>query len=159
MLRQSPSRNQRSKGFKLKSVLQICVLLVICIWLLYQVKHFRNSMANKESTKETSEKVRSGHEIMRLGRKGLHPEVKEKFPENEIHGEGKEVPEEEEEEEEEESRAEGNGDDARGAADDDMDGRDQDRLEEEEEEEEEESDQAEDFVDDDDKDREEESER
>ncbi|KAJ9674130.1 hypothetical protein PVL29_023592 [Vitis rotundifolia] len=137
MLRQSPSRNQRSKGFKLKPVLQICVLLAICIWLLYQVKHF--------------EKVGSGHEIMRLGRKDLHPELVEEGLENERHGEGKEDPEDEEEE----SRAEENGDEARGAGDDEMDGRDQDRLEEEEE-----SEQGEDFVDEEeDKDREEGSER
>ncbi|XP_039053498.1 protein bfr2-like [Hibiscus syriacus] len=39
MFRVSPSRNQRSKGLKVKHALQICVLLGICIWLLYQVKH------------------------------------------------------------------------------------------------------------------------
>uniref|UniRef100_F6H157 Uncharacterized protein n=1 Tax=Vitis vinifera TaxID=29760 RepID=F6H157_VITVI len=150
MLRQSPSRNQRSKGFKLKPVLQICVLLVICIWLLYQVKHFGDKMAYKGSTKRISEKVGSGHEIRRLGRKDLHPELVEEGLENERHGEGKEDPEDEEEE----SRAEENGDEARGAGDDEMDGRDQDRLEEEE------SDQGEDFVDEEeDKDREDGSER
>nr|GMD84969.1 proline-, glutamic acid- and leucine-rich protein 1-like [Ipomoea batatas] len=37
LLKQSSSRNLRAKGFKLKHGVQICVILAICIWLLYQV--------------------------------------------------------------------------------------------------------------------------
>ncbi|XP_019172871.1 PREDICTED: protein PFC0760c-like [Ipomoea nil] len=39
MFKQSPSgRMNRSRGFKVKNVLQICVLLAVCLWLVYQVK-------------------------------------------------------------------------------------------------------------------------
>lgn len=39
MYKHSLSRNQRSRGFKVKQVLQICVLVTVCFWLIYQVKH------------------------------------------------------------------------------------------------------------------------
>ncbi|XP_042452382.1 uncharacterized protein LOC122036998 [Zingiber officinale] len=52
MLRQVSSRNQRGKvGLKMKNVLQICLLIAICIWLLYQIKH---SHDKKEAFKETN---------------------------------------------------------------------------------------------------------
>ncbi|CAH1439485.1 unnamed protein product [Lactuca virosa] len=38
MLKQSASRNQRAKGFKVKHAIQICVLLLVCVWLIYQWK-------------------------------------------------------------------------------------------------------------------------
>ncbi|XWS14849.1 hypothetical protein CRYUN_Cryun35bG0043800 [Craigia yunnanensis] len=58
MLKQSASRNQRYKGFKVKHVLQICALLALCIWLLNQVRNtydkkgtgiFQKVMKNNES--------------------------------------------------------------------------------------------------------------
>ncbi|URE10404.1 hypothetical protein MUK42_36402 [Musa troglodytarum] len=40
MLRQVSGRNQRGKGgFKTKNVLHVCLLVAICVWLLYQMKH------------------------------------------------------------------------------------------------------------------------
>ncbi|KAH1164495.1 hypothetical protein AAZX31_01G226200 [Glycine max] len=39
MIKQSSSRNNRSKGIKVKHVLQIILLLGVCFWLIYQVKH------------------------------------------------------------------------------------------------------------------------
>ncbi|CAL9072215.1 unnamed protein product [Musa textilis] len=39
MLRQVTSRNQRSKGFTMKNALQVCLLVIVCAWILYQIKH------------------------------------------------------------------------------------------------------------------------
>ncbi|KAK9270244.1 hypothetical protein L1049_025821 [Liquidambar formosana] len=145
MLKQSLSRNQRSKGFKVKHALQICVLLAICIWLLYQVKHsYDKKKAYGESSVKLSEKVQSGHEILKIGRKGLDPLVEETASENEKRGR--------EEEEEEESRVDENDDEGRGGGDDETDAHDQARAEEEEYE------QGEDLIDVQDEEREEESE-
>lgn len=79
LLKQSSSRNLRAKGFRLKHAFQICVLLAFCIWLLYQV--------NKSGSKNTavegggSETSREGGEnslqILKLGRKGLNPEIED----------------------------------------------------------------------------------
>ncbi|RZC81047.1 hypothetical protein C5167_043621 [Papaver somniferum] len=79
MFKQSPSRNQRSKGgFKVKHALQIGVLLAVCIWLLYQVKHSHDKKkAFDESNAQVSEKLESDHELIRLGRKDLIPRVEE----------------------------------------------------------------------------------
>ncbi|MBA0551791.1 hypothetical protein Golob_022654, partial [Gossypium lobatum] len=60
MFRLSPGRNQRSKGLKVKHALQICVLVGICIWLLYQVKHSGEKKAIYE---------KSGSDVVKLGRK------------------------------------------------------------------------------------------
>ncbi|WOK99213.1 hypothetical protein Cni_G07925 [Canna indica] len=39
MLRQVATRNQRSKGFTLKNALQLCLLVIVCSWIIYQIKH------------------------------------------------------------------------------------------------------------------------
>ena len=39
MLRQVTTRNQRAKGFTVKSVVQVCLLVLVCAWILYQIKH------------------------------------------------------------------------------------------------------------------------
>ncbi|XP_074568085.1 uncharacterized protein LOC141824661 [Curcuma longa] len=70
MLRQVSSRNQRGKGcHKMKTVLHMCLLIAICIWLLCQMKH---SHDKKETFEERSEK---GDErrfnIRRFGREDL----------------------------------------------------------------------------------------
>ncbi|PQQ10772.1 neurofilament medium polypeptide [Prunus yedoensis var. nudiflora] len=62
MLKQSPSRNQRSKGFKVKHALQMFLLLAICIWLLYQLKHSHDKKAYEESSAKISGKMQNGHE-------------------------------------------------------------------------------------------------
>ncbi|XP_045799374.1 leiomodin-3-like [Trifolium pratense] len=52
MLKQSPNRNQRTNGYKVKQGLKIFTLIVLAIWLLYQLKH--------------------SQETKILGRKGFH---------------------------------------------------------------------------------------
>lgn len=142
MLKQSPSRNLRSKGFKVKHAIQICLLLAICIWLLYQVKHsHEKKKVYEESAAKKSEKVQSGHEIIKLGRKDLHPQLEETALETLS-------TEEELEEEVEETKTEETEDEGRGGGDDEIDGRDQERVEEEE------SEQVEDLIDEEDRERE-----
>ncbi|TKY70697.1 hypothetical protein E2542_SST06988 [Spatholobus suberectus] len=66
MFSSSPQRNSRCKDFKVKQALQICVLLGVCIWMVYLVQHSREKKtAYSEDTKTGSE----------LGRKDPHPYV------------------------------------------------------------------------------------
>lgn len=93
MIKRNPSsRNQRSKGFKVKHVLQAILLLGVCFWLIYQVKH--NHDKKKEFDKnDTKLPIRTEtDQILKLGRKDLHP-GKVEADKNEKH-------EEEEEEDE-----------------------------------------------------------
>ncbi|KAL5559868.1 hypothetical protein UlMin_036079 [Ulmus minor] len=144
MLKQSPSRNQRSKEFKVKHALHICLLLAICIWLLYQLKHNHDKKkAYGDSSSKLSGKLQNGNEIIKLGRRDLQPRVKEASFEIKM-PEGKE-------EVEESKLEEIDGDDGRGGGDDEIDGRDQERAEEEE------SEEVEDLIDDEDREREEET--
>ncbi|XP_020588463.1 nucleomorphin-like [Phalaenopsis equestris] len=80
MMRLSASRNQRSKGgFRVKLVLQICLLLAICTWLLYQVKHShdkKKAFEDKISQIASMEVSKQPH-LFDLGRKSL-PLLKEK---------------------------------------------------------------------------------
>jgi hypothetical protein len=138
MLKQSPSKNQRTKGFKVKHAIHICLLLAICIWLLFQVKP---SHEKKTTYEESSKKT---PEIIKSGRKELHPRVEETT----LEIEGKE----EFEEEVEDSKPEEGEDEGRGGGDDEIDGHDQERIEEEE------SEEAEDVVDEEDRESEERSE-
>ncbi|PKA65976.1 hypothetical protein AXF42_Ash010385 [Apostasia shenzhenica] len=74
MMRQSSSRIQRSKGgFRLKYVLQICLLLAICTWLLYQVKHSHDKKRAFEEriTKFTSKVSEKQQDLFNFGRKSL----------------------------------------------------------------------------------------
>lgn len=148
----SPSRNARSKGFKVKHVLQICLLLAVCFWLIYQVKHSHDK--NKEfdaNDVKVSSNTQAGNEVVKFGRKDLHPRIDE--PKSEKHGEEEneeeeeaggaeeeeskhdEEPEEEEEtkhfeeQEEEESKVDERVDEGRGDGDDEIDENDQDRAE------------------------------
>ncbi|CAN7015743.1 unnamed protein product [Brassica rapa subsp. trilocularis] len=97
-MKKTSSRSQRgSRGIKGKHVLQICVLLGVCIWLIYQVKY---SHDKKKEFYETDDKKLSEKEdgLVKLGRKdllpGYHKNVEEKHvedDEDEDHGEeGKE---------------------------------------------------------------------
>ncbi|KAL2529368.1 hypothetical protein Fot_21969 [Forsythia ovata] len=78
MLKPSGSRNQRSKSLKVKHALQICLLLAICIWLLYQVKQSYN-MKSKLEEKSVSTQVSGNGEsvlpILKLGRKDIKPQL------------------------------------------------------------------------------------
>lgn len=74
MIKRNPtSRNQRSKGFKVKHVLQVILLLGVCFWLIYQVKH--NHDKKKEFDKNDMKlPIRTEtDQILKLGRKDLHP--------------------------------------------------------------------------------------
>ena len=156
MLKRLPSRTQRSKGIRAKHVLQICLLLGVCFWLIYQVKH------SHDKKKEFDENdVKSGIRrvtdvgIPKLGRKDLHPlediirnekqeeeeEVEPLVEEEEQHGEEREEeenkndPQEQEDEEEnnkeeaEENKDEEAEDGGRGGGDDEIDENDQERKE------------------------------
>ncbi|GMH24623.1 hypothetical protein Nepgr_026466 [Nepenthes gracilis] len=84
MFKLSPRRNQRSKGFKVKHVLQLCVLLGVGIWLLYQIQNSHNKKAVDEEGSKVSEKLQDGFEKLKLGRKDLHPhDAEEKNQEEE----------------------------------------------------------------------------
>ncbi|XP_004230671.1 uncharacterized protein [Solanum lycopersicum] len=72
MYKQSPSRNHRSKGVKVKNVLQICLLLAVCFWLIYQVKHSHDKKKEfDEDDAKSSIKSGSINELVKLGRKDL----------------------------------------------------------------------------------------
>lgn len=96
-MKKPSSRSQRgSKGIKGKHVLQICVLLGVCIWLIYQVKYSHDK--KKEFYEKDGEKssVVSEREdgLVKLGRKDLLPGYHNNQNENE-----KRVEEDEDEEE------------------------------------------------------------
>lgn len=144
MLKQSPSRNLRSKGFKVKHFIQVFLLLAIGVWLVNQFKHsYDKKAAYEDSTGKISEEVGGDNEVVRLGRKGLHPRVRETGLEIESHGDKAEFEEETDEIKPGEIEDEGSG------GDDEIDGHGQVRTDEEETEE------VEDLIDVDDKEREE----
>lgn len=144
MLKQSSSRNLRSKGFKVKHFIQVFLLLAIGVWLVNQLKHsYQKKAAYEDSTGKISEEVRGDYEVVKLGRKGLHPRVRETGLEIENHEGKAELEEEIEEIKPGEIEDEGSG------GDEEIDGHDQVRTEEEETEE------VEDLIDVDDKEREE----
>lgn len=141
ILKQSSSKNLRSKGFKVKHFLQICLLLAICFWLLHQVrKSYDRKKAYEEGTATQSE-VKSEHEGIKLGRKDVRLPVQQVT----LEGERQEV-DETKKGKPEESKDEG----GRGG-DDEIDGNQQDKSEEEEPEE------VEDLIDEEDREREEET--
>ncbi|PRQ20806.1 hypothetical protein RchiOBHm_Chr7g0232141 [Rosa chinensis] len=147
MLKQSPSRNQRVKGFKVKHAVQISLLLAICIWLVYQLNHSHGKKALEVSSAEKiSGEVQNEHGVLELGRRGLRPHVEETSMDVGRHREK----EEESEEEADETKAEESEEEGRGG-EDEVDGHDQEKSEEE-------SEGVEDLIDEDDTEREEESE-
>nr|KAJ0197535.1 hypothetical protein LSAT_V11C700375180 [Lactuca sativa] len=74
MYRPSPVRNPRSKGIKSKNVLQICLLLAVCFWLIFQVKRSHEKKKEFDNTKiSLSTSKQSNDEIAKLGRKDLQP--------------------------------------------------------------------------------------
>ncbi|XP_057972916.1 uncharacterized protein LOC131161285 [Malania oleifera] len=153
MLKKCPSGNQRTKGLKVKHAVQICLLIVIGVWLLYKVEHSHAKKEGyEESSVEISEKMQSKYGILKFGRKHLQPKVEEmeKAMDNKRHGEKEE--EEEPGEKDEEVKPEAREDEEGLGRDDEIDGHDQDDAEEEEIE------KLEDFLDEDLKDREDENE-
>ncbi|KAG8645735.1 cilia- and flagella-associated protein 251 [Manihot esculenta] len=78
MIKRAPSRNARTRGFKVKHVLQICLLLGVCFWLIYQLKHSHDKKKElDEYEAQISVRTQSDVGISNLGRKGLHPRVQE----------------------------------------------------------------------------------
>lgn len=79
MFRQSPGRSQRSKGIKVKHVLQLCFLIAICFWLIYQVKHSHDKKKEfDESDAKVSMRTQDSNEMIpKFGRKDLKPKVDE----------------------------------------------------------------------------------
>ncbi|CAN6309531.1 unnamed protein product [Urochloa humidicola] len=77
MLRQSSSRNHRSRGLKLKKALQITLLILVSVWLIYQVKHsYEKKVAYSEDEGNDLHKDDKGQgEEIRLGRKDLPPKM------------------------------------------------------------------------------------
>ncbi|XP_010941976.1 uncharacterized protein [Elaeis guineensis] len=69
MMRQVSSRNQRSKGLRVKNVLQLCLLAAVCFWLVYQLKHSYNKNMTLEERKVSEKIVESELEFLKLGRK------------------------------------------------------------------------------------------
>lgn len=67
MLLQSNSRNQRSKGSKVKNIVQVTVLLAVAIWLLYQIK--RSHDKNNEYAENDGNEFSNGDGDIHLGRK------------------------------------------------------------------------------------------
>ncbi|CAL5381965.1 unnamed protein product [Camellia sinensis] len=136
MFKQSPSRNHRSKGIKVKRVLQICVLLAVCFWLVYQVKHSHDKKKeyDENDAKISHEKHFDG-EISKIGRKAILPGLEEatmkndEVEEEETGGEEEENKQHDEEEQEEEDKIEEKEDEGRGGGDDEIDERDQEKSE------------------------------
>ncbi|KAL8487746.1 hypothetical protein ACS0TY_024177 [Phlomoides rotata] len=71
MLKQSSSRNLRSKSLKVKHGLQLFVIAAVCIWIIYQVKqpHKKKELISEE------EKVTKVENEYQIGRKHLKPEL------------------------------------------------------------------------------------
>ncbi|KAL6843489.1 hypothetical protein ACP4OV_026551 [Aristida adscensionis] len=78
MLRQSSSRNHRSKGLKLKKALQISLLVLVSVWLLYQVKHSYEKKAAvyaEDEPHDLHKDDKNQGEMTKLGRKDLPPKM------------------------------------------------------------------------------------
>lgn len=93
MYRHSPNRHQKSKGFRLKHVLQICVLVAVCFWLIYQVKHSHDKRKQfDENDAKTSRDMEMNNAVLKLGRKDLNPQ--EKGPNKDLESHDEEAEEE-----------------------------------------------------------------
>ncbi|KAL2512046.1 RNA polymerase-associated protein LEO1 [Abeliophyllum distichum] len=142
MYRHSPSRNRRSKGIKVKHILQI-LLLAVCIWLIYKVKHSHDKKKEFDQSNKTSLRGGVSNEILKLGRKDIHEKEEETVAKNEKHEKEETTFEEEEEEieEEQEDKTEEKEEEGAGGGNDQID-------ESEEEKSDAEVDRGEDFIDD-----------
>ncbi|XP_074343422.1 uncharacterized protein LOC141682617 [Apium graveolens] len=126
MYRQFSSRNQRNKGLKVKYALQIILLVAVCFWLIYQVKHSYDKKKDfDDNDARNSQHVQTNNEILNLGRKDPHPQVKEPSKKNEKHDE------EEDGDIEVDVKAEGKNDEVKGDGDVEVDGHDQQKSDSE----------------------------
>ncbi|KAI4339792.1 hypothetical protein MLD38_024695 [Melastoma candidum] len=120
MLRQSPSRNHRAvNGFKVKHALQVFLLLAICTWLLYQVRHGKQEGEDAQGVDPQGETTEG--ERMKFGRKELRLRQEMGNTENRSREEEEDEPGDGFEEMEVEGR---------GVGDDEIDGSDQEAAEE-----------------------------
>lgn len=72
MIKKSPGRNPRAKGVKVKHVLQMCVLIAVCFWLIYQVKHSHDKKKELDETDaKVSVKAENDDAVLKLGRKDI----------------------------------------------------------------------------------------
>jgi len=77
MLRQSSSRNHRSRGLKLKKALQITLLILVSVWLIYQVKHSYEKKASysEDEGNDLHKDDKDQGVVIRLSRKDLPPKM------------------------------------------------------------------------------------
>ncbi|XP_029116426.1 uncharacterized protein [Elaeis guineensis] len=135
MMRQVSSRNQRSKGFRVKNALQLCLLAAVCFWLLYQLKHsYDKKRALEDKNLDTWDKLVENQSEFKLGRKDP-PHGEENVSRNENHDKDEENEEVEEEEQDQETRQALEDDEARGDGDDEIDEQDRERSDEQEDQE------------------------
>jgi hypothetical protein len=88
MIKRNPSvRNQRSKGCKVKHVLQGILLLGVCFWLIYQVKHNHDKKKEFDKNDLKLPSRTEPDQIVKLGRKDLLPGKVEVVDQNEKHEE------------------------------------------------------------------------
>ncbi|XP_010530688.1 PREDICTED: myb-like protein X isoform X2 [Tarenaya hassleriana] len=117
------SRSQRAnKGIKWKHILQICVLVGVCVWLIYQLKysHEKKKEFYEKDTK-TMTVSRDGDGVAKLGRKDL--------PHSRVVSKNERVVEDEDEDSADEEET------GRGEEEKENEHRDEEEREEEEEEE------------------------
>ncbi|WOL07844.1 Myb-like protein X [Canna indica] len=119
MMRQASSRNQRNKGLKLKNIIQICLLVAVFFWLLYQLKHSydKKKGLNEHGSRILNNVVDHQAEFLDIGRKGLPKNDNPMASDDSTHKDEEENEEIEEEEDRnshqavEDEEAKGNGDD------------------------------------------------
>ena len=134
MIKRSPSRNPRSKGIKAKHVLQICLLLGVCFWLIYQVKHSHDKKKELEGKDASFSQKTLSHDLLpKLGRKDPHPGLQDKTSEkNEEEDTGMDEEGNKKEENRHEKEDEGVGQEGGGTKDDEVE-REEEHMHEEEE--------------------------
>ncbi|XP_076919203.1 uncharacterized protein LOC143579915 isoform X1 [Bidens hawaiensis] len=120
MYRYSPIRNQRSKGIKTKHVVQLCLLVAVCFWLIFQVK--RSHDKKKEFDANISLNTRAAeadHETVKFGRKDLQPKLEETT--TRIEDAQEDEDDQDENKHEDEDKTEEEKDDGGGGGDDEID--------------------------------------
>ncbi|CAH9103707.1 unnamed protein product [Cuscuta epithymum] len=141
MFKQSPtSRSHRSKGIKTKHVLQICLLLAVCFWLVYQVKRSYDKGKEFDET-DSGFSLKSGsiYETTKWGRKSLLPHSSNGITttkpkqDNENQDEDEDA-KTEEVEPDQDNKFEDENDEDRGGGDDAVDEHDQEKSDEQEDE-------------------------
>lgn len=108
MYRHSPVRNQRSKGIKIKHVLQVCLLIAVCFWLIFQVKRSHDKKKEFEANNNNPKISLNTHadEIVKFGRKDLQPKLEESTTGTELQEDTQEQDDDDENKHEEEEQDE-----------------------------------------------------